>query len=80
VRLLAVPWAPARRAQLRDNLAQLLKSRHSERSVAQSKNPAALPFSFITGFLDFARNDIQIRQSERCVPNSEISPEDFLLT
>ena len=22
----------------------------------------------------------QIRQSERCVPNSEISPEDFLLT
>jgi hypothetical protein len=31
--------------------------RHPERSVAKSKDPAALPVRFITGFLDFARND-----------------------
>ena len=48
--------------------------------MAGSQNPAALILGFITGFLDLARNEVQIRQSERCVPNSEISPEDFLLT
>src|SRR5438874_6119952 len=34
---------------------------HSERSAAESKNPAALPNRFITGFLDFARNDSKIK-------------------
>jgi len=33
---------------------------HSERSAAESKNPAALPNIFATGFLDFARNDRKI--------------------
>src|SRR5438874_3193485 len=33
---------------------------HSERSAAESKNPAALPNRFVTGFLDFARNDSKI--------------------
>ena len=30
---------------------------HSERSEAESKDPATLPKSNATGFLDFARND-----------------------
>src|SRR5215216_6722400 len=30
---------------------------HSERSEAESKNPAALPWSYATGSLDFARDD-----------------------
>jgi len=35
-------------------------SSHSERSAAESKNPAASTDSFITGFLDFAWNDSKI--------------------
>ena len=78
--LFPVPWATAGGAQFRDDLAKVFKRSHSERSAAESKNPVASRFGFITGFLDFARNDIQIRHNERCVPNSEISPEDRLLT
>jgi oxygen-independent coproporphyrinogen-3 oxidase len=32
---------------------------HPERSEAESKDPAALPNDYITGFLDSARNDVQ---------------------
>jgi oxygen-independent coproporphyrinogen-3 oxidase len=32
---------------------------HPERSKAESKDPAALPNDYITGFLDSARNDVQ---------------------
>src|SRR5436190_12374407 len=42
------------------NRARATHSRHSERSAAESKNPAALPNHFVTGFLDFARNDSKI--------------------
>ena len=34
--------------------------RHSERSAAESKNPAERPVCFASGFLDFARNDSKI--------------------
>ena len=30
---------------------------HSERSEAESKDPAEIALGFATGFLDFARND-----------------------
>jgi hypothetical protein len=80
VGLLAIPGTATGRAKLCDDLAKFFKRSHSERSVAELKNPAPLLLGFIMGFLDFPRSDIQIRQSERCVPNSEISPEDFLLT
>ena len=33
---------------------------HSERSAAESKNPAEKPEGFASGFLDFARNDSKI--------------------
>src|SRR6266700_2915041 len=33
--------------------------RHPERSEAESKDPAALSNSYITGFLDCARNDVE---------------------
>jgi hypothetical protein len=78
--LLAIPGTAAGSAELCDNFAQLFKCSHSQRTAAEPKNPAALILGFITKFLDLARNEVQIRQSERCVPNSEISPEDFLLT
>jgi hypothetical protein len=86
--LLAIPRTAAVSAKLCDNFAEFFKRSHSElfdfaqdrRRVAESQNLAALILGFITGFLDLARDDVQIRQSERCVPNSEISPEDFLLT
>ena len=86
--LLAIPRAAAGSAKLCDDVAEFFKRSHSEPfdfvqdriRVAESKNSAALLLGFITGFLDFVQNDIQIRQSERCVPNSEISPDDFLLT
>src|SRR4029077_3806378 len=81
VRLLAIPRATAGRAQLRDDFAELFKRSHSERSAAESKDPVTLSVGVITGFLDFARNDrLQIRHNDRCVPNSEISPEERLLT
>ena len=84
--LLAIPGTAAGSAKLCDYFAKFFKRSHSESfdfaqdrlRAPESKNPAALLLDFITGFLDF--DDIQIRQSERCVPNSEISPEDFLLT
>src|SRR5260370_938527 len=77
VRLLAIPRATAGRTQLRDDFAELFKRSHSERSAAESKDPVTLSLGVITRFLDFARNDrFQMRQSERCVPNSEISPEE----
>src|SRR4029077_19837670 len=91
-RLLAIPRATAGRAQLRDDFAELFKRSHSERSPfdslrslrvnsAESKDLVTLSLGVITGFLDFARNDrFQMRQSDRCVPNSEISPEERLLT
>src|SRR4029077_8196767 len=65
--------------------AVILSEPRSTPPVAQSKlrgveKSRRVLFGFHYGFLDFARNDLQIRQSERCVPNSEISPEDFLLT
>src|SRR5438874_4920710 len=34
-----------------------LNGGHSERSEAESKNPAAVTRGYATGFLDFARND-----------------------
>ena len=36
---------------------------HSERSEAQSKNPAVMPCAFATGSLDFARDDVLIYPS-----------------
>jgi hypothetical protein len=36
---------------------QGIVTRHSERSEAESKNPALKPKGNATGFLDFARND-----------------------
>src|SRR4029453_4060337 len=89
--LLAIPGTAAGRAKLCDNFAKFFKRSHSEQSPfdslrllrvnsAELKKSRRVLFGVMTGFLDFARNDFQIRQSERCVPNSEISPEDFLLT
>src|SRR3954468_13944211 len=36
---------------------------HSERSEAESKNPATLPIAITTGLLDFARNDRAVSSS-----------------
>src|SRR5437763_1826761 len=67
VRLLPIPWATAGRAQFRDDFAELREGGHSEWSVAESKNPVAPPFSFNTGFLDFARNDIRSNPPQRAL-------------
>ena len=74
--LLAVPRAATRGAQLCDNLAKLLEVIGSRRSVIRHQKTALRNYSLIT----ITVHAFQIRQSERCVPNSEISPEDFLLT
>src|SRR6266487_5628259 len=87
MRLLAVQGTTARRPQFRDDLAESFKRGHFQRSAAESRSPAALPLSSITDSstslrarLSLGMTFAQIRHSERCVPNSEISPEDFRLT
>src|ERR1044071_10137647 len=67
MRLLSIPWTTAGRAQFRDDFAQFFKSRHSERSAAESKNPVASLFNFNTRFLGFARNDICSNPPQRAV-------------
>jgi sirohydrochlorin cobaltochelatase len=37
---------------------------HPERSEGESKDPAELPSGFITGSLDFARDDVQANRGE----------------
>ena len=46
--------------QARNNNEVRITDCHPERSEAQSKDPAELLLGFVTGFIDFARNDGEI--------------------
>ena len=80
VRLLPVPRTAAGCPQFCDDFAELVKPGHSERSAAESKKPIALLLVWARDSSTSLGMTFQIRQSERWVPNSEISPEVFLPT